>query len=132
LMAERIPPRRVLRALRKLRERVPEARPLTELQLRADGDRVVVRDGAARWQADSGQVLFPFPDGSPPPADTPISAFPPRGAATAAGPVVPEVLPPHPGAARSPAAELAEVPSADTVEASPDELHRIGCSLEET
>ena len=94
LVAERIAPRRVLRALRKLRERVPESRPLTELQLRADGDRVVVRDGASRWQPESGQVLLSFPDGSPPLVDTPVSAFSSRTASPAlARPEIPEVLP---------------------------------------
>src|SRR3954462_8898696 len=90
LVAERIPPRRVLRALRKLRERVPEPRPLTELALHAEGDNVVVRDGGARWQPESGQVLLAFPDGSSPAALAPLSPFPPPRAAAA---VVPDVLP---------------------------------------
>src|SRR4051812_34083601 len=66
LVAERIPPRRVVRALKKLRERLPDARPLTGVQLAADGDRVVVRDGDSRWQPESGQVLLAFPDGMAP------------------------------------------------------------------
>src|SRR5215470_408106 len=60
LVRERIPPRRVRHALRKLRERLPETRPLTGLQLAADGASVIVRDGGARWHADSGQVLLEF------------------------------------------------------------------------
>jgi DNA-binding transcriptional MerR regulator len=135
LVAERIPPRRVLRALKKLRERVPEARPLTELHLRADGDRVVVRDGDARWQPESGQVLLSFPDGSPPLADAPISAFPPRGTPRAdAKAEIPDVLPARdprsPGGVPTPAA-ADPPPMLDVVELSADELHRIGCSQEE-
>src|SRR3954464_13780140 len=122
LVAERIPPRRVLRALRKLRERVPDARPLTELQLGADGDRVVVRDGVSRWHAESGQVLLAFPDDAPPVADSPVSAFPPRGATQARSDTMTATTTP----------DASTVPVPDTVELSPDELHRIGCTLEET
>src|SRR5215471_15055256 len=60
LVRERIAPRRVLRALQKLRERLPETQPLTGVQLAAEGASVVVRDGGARWQAESGQVLLDF------------------------------------------------------------------------
>ena len=60
LVAARIPARRVRRALRKLKEQLPEGRPLTGVQIAAEGDRIVVRDGAARWQPESGQVLFDF------------------------------------------------------------------------
>src|SRR5258705_8150217 len=56
LVRERIAPRRVHSALRKLRARLPETRPLTGVQLAADGASVVVLDGGARWQAESGQV----------------------------------------------------------------------------
>jgi len=60
LVAARIPPRRVKRALRKLREQLPLGRPLTGVHVVAEGDRIVVHDGAARWQPESGQVLFDF------------------------------------------------------------------------
>jgi tetratricopeptide (TPR) repeat protein len=60
LVAARIPARRVRRALTKLKEQLPEGRPLTGVQIAAEGDRIVVRDGAARWQPESGQVLFDF------------------------------------------------------------------------
>ena len=60
LVAARIPPGRVKRALRKLREQLPEGRPLTGVHIAAEGDRIVVRDGASRWQPESGQVLFDF------------------------------------------------------------------------
>jgi tetratricopeptide (TPR) repeat protein len=60
LLAARIPPGRVKRALSKLREQLPEGRPLTGVHIAAEGDRVVVRDGGSRWQPESGQVLFDF------------------------------------------------------------------------
>jgi DNA-binding transcriptional MerR regulator len=63
LVRERVPPRRVASALRKLRERLPDERPLTGVQLRAEGQRVVAREGTARWQVDSGQVLLDFERG---------------------------------------------------------------------
>jgi tetratricopeptide (TPR) repeat protein len=60
LVAARIPARRVRRAFSRLKEQLPEGRPLTGVQIAAEGDRIVVRDGAARWQPESGQVLFDF------------------------------------------------------------------------
>jgi len=60
LVTERLPPRRVRDALKKLRQRLPTERPLTGVQLDSDGDQVVVRDGDTAWQADSGQVLLAF------------------------------------------------------------------------
>ena len=38
--------------------------PLSGLSIAADADRVVVREGSNRWQADSGQYLLAF-EGSP-------------------------------------------------------------------
>jgi len=60
LVEARIAPRRVRSALKKLRAELPEGRELRGLHIAADGDRIVVGDGAARWQADSGQILFDF------------------------------------------------------------------------
>jgi tetratricopeptide (TPR) repeat protein len=60
LLAARIPPRRVKSALRKLREQLPEGRPLTGVRITADGDRILVRDGESSWQPESGQVLLDF------------------------------------------------------------------------
>lgn len=118
LVAERIPPRRVLRALKKLRQRLPETRPLTGLQLAADGDQVVVRDGPSRWHPESGQVLLAFPDGSAPAADTPVSAFPSRQAAA------------PPPIDRAPVSETPAGPA--RADLSVDDLLQIGGSLEET
>jgi tetratricopeptide (TPR) repeat protein len=119
LVAERIPPRRVAHALRKLRDRLPDAQPLTGVQLAADGDRVVVRDGPARWQPESGQVLLAFPDGSPPVSDAPIAPLARRAVAAIAGA--------HD--AEAPASDAAGSEPATSVSA--DDLYQIACALEE-
>jgi tetratricopeptide (TPR) repeat protein len=51
---------RVRRALRRLRTQLPADRSLASVQVTAEGDEVVVRDGGARWQPESGQVLLDF------------------------------------------------------------------------
>ena len=60
LLEARIAPRRVKRALAKLREQLPEGSRLTGLRITAEGSRVVVADGSARWQPESGQALLDF------------------------------------------------------------------------
>jgi len=60
LLAARIPPRRVRRALVKLKGQLPEGRPLTGLQIAAEGERIVVGNGVSRWQPESGQTVFDF------------------------------------------------------------------------
>jgi tetratricopeptide (TPR) repeat protein len=60
LVAARIPPRRVRKALQALRKRLPEGLKLRGLRIAAEGDNIVVADGASRFEADSGQVLFDF------------------------------------------------------------------------
>lgn len=64
LAQAKIPPRRINRSLKELRRRLPERMPLSGLAIEAAGDRVVVRDGARRWQADSGQYVLDF-EGDP-------------------------------------------------------------------
>ena len=64
LLAARIPAQRILRSLRQLRRRLPASMPLSGLSIDAVGERVVVREGAGRWQADSGQYLLGF-EGDP-------------------------------------------------------------------
>jgi tetratricopeptide (TPR) repeat protein len=61
LLAARLPPRRVRRALARLREQLPAGRSLAGVRVSAEGDRVVVRDGGAVWQPESGQALLDFP-----------------------------------------------------------------------
>lgn len=60
LLAARIPPRRVRRALAQLKRRLPSGRPLTGVRIAAEGDRVVVHDGDAIWDLDSGQARLNF------------------------------------------------------------------------
>jgi tetratricopeptide (TPR) repeat protein len=61
LMSAKIPQRKVRRVLEALREQLPEGRSLTGVRITADGDRVIVRDGGAVWNPESGQSLFDFP-----------------------------------------------------------------------
>ena len=53
-------PGRIRRALSSLRGRMPEGRPLTAVRIAVEGGRVVVEEGARRWQPESGQILFDF------------------------------------------------------------------------
>lgn len=52
--------RRILRALKELRARLPDDMPLSRLSLAALADHVVVREGTAHWQAESGQYVLSF------------------------------------------------------------------------
>ncbi len=60
LAAARVPPRRLRRALSRLRGQLPEGHSLASVAIATDGDRVVVSDGRSRWQPESGQALFDF------------------------------------------------------------------------
>src|ERR671923_2743940 len=60
LVSARIAPRRVRAALRRLRSQLPEGRTLRDVHIRAEGDHIVVGDGARKWSAEDGQVLFDF------------------------------------------------------------------------
>ena len=60
LAASRVPARRIRRALRLLRRQLPAGRPLSAVRISADGERVVVRDGAAAWNPESGQLQLDF------------------------------------------------------------------------
>jgi tetratricopeptide (TPR) repeat protein len=64
LVAASVPARRILRSLRALRRRLPQSMPLSGLSIGALADRVIVKEGASRWQADSGQYLLGF-EGDP-------------------------------------------------------------------
>lgn len=59
-----IPRRRITRSVRELRKHLPESMPLSGLAISAVGDRVVVREGSNRWQADDGQYVLAF-EGDP-------------------------------------------------------------------
>lgn len=58
LRAASIAPRRLLQSLRRLRARLPAELPLSGLRIRAVGADVVVKEGDALWEAQSGQLLL--------------------------------------------------------------------------
>jgi tetratricopeptide (TPR) repeat protein len=60
LLDAKIPERRVKMVLKALKSRLPLDRPLTGVQIAADGTEIVVRDGEKVWNAESGQELFDF------------------------------------------------------------------------
>ncbi len=62
LLEKRVPVPQIGRVLDSLRRQIGH-RPLSELSVYADGQRVVAWDGASRWQPDSGQFLFNFDAG---------------------------------------------------------------------
>jgi tetratricopeptide (TPR) repeat protein len=64
LTAAKVPTRRITRSLKALRRNLPAAMPLSGLAIGADGQRVIVKEGGNRWQAESGQYLLAF-DGDP-------------------------------------------------------------------
>jgi tetratricopeptide (TPR) repeat protein len=59
-LTRELPPRKVYRALRQLRGQLPRGRAITGVRLTAEGDAVVVRDGALAWEPESGQALLDF------------------------------------------------------------------------
>ena len=60
LLDSRVPSKRITRMLSSLKRQLPDDRHLSRIKIYADGRRVVVWDGKARWQPDSGQFLFNF------------------------------------------------------------------------
>jgi tetratricopeptide (TPR) repeat protein len=64
LATANVPGRRITRSVKELRRHLPESMPLSGLSIGAVADRVVVKEGASRWQADSGQYLLAF-EGDP-------------------------------------------------------------------
>jgi tetratricopeptide (TPR) repeat protein len=64
LAAAKVPAKRITQSLRELRRHLPDAMPLSGLSICAVADRVVVKEGASRWQAESGQYLLAF-EGDP-------------------------------------------------------------------
>ncbi len=94
LREARVPARRVMRALRELRAKLPEDAPAQALRVTALGSDVAVRNADAQWEAASGQLLMDFDvapaDGRvaflnrgaapPAPAESAGGAEPPRSA----------------------------------------------------
>jgi tetratricopeptide (TPR) repeat protein len=60
LAGARVGPRRIERALSRLREQMGEPASIADLEISAEGRRIVVTDGSARWQPESGQLLMEF------------------------------------------------------------------------
>ncbi len=109
LVGPRVSPQRVRQALKKLRARLSEERPLTGVQLGTEGPQVVVHEGGTRWQVESGQVLLAF-DGAAQ-TETPVAPLPARPTETAAQ---------TPGNLRSDVSPL-----------SIEEVYDIGCDLDD-
>jgi len=82
LAAAKIPPRRMTKLLRALRRKLPATLPLSGLNISADGERVIVKEAGARWQADSGQYLLEL---EVDPANGSLSAIPSKEAAPLPG-----------------------------------------------
>ena len=64
LAAAKVPHKRITRSVKELRRRLPDSMPLSGLNISAEADGVVVREGARRWRAESGQYLLRF-EGDP-------------------------------------------------------------------
>jgi tetratricopeptide (TPR) repeat protein len=64
LATANVPGRRITRSVKELRRHLPESMPLSGLSIGAVADRVVVKEGGSRWQAESGQYLLEF-EGDP-------------------------------------------------------------------
>jgi len=64
LVAANVPAKRITRSVKELRRHLPEAMPLSGLSICAVADRVVVKEGARRWNPESGQYLLTF-EGDP-------------------------------------------------------------------
>ena len=60
LAEARVPHQRITRSVKALRRRLPDSMPLSGLNIEAEADRVVVREGPRRWRAESGQYLLRF------------------------------------------------------------------------
>jgi tetratricopeptide (TPR) repeat protein len=60
LQQAKIPSRKILRSLRRLRETLPSELPLTGLRITAVGNEIAVKEGSTQWHVDSGQLLMDF------------------------------------------------------------------------
>jgi tetratricopeptide (TPR) repeat protein len=65
LATSRVPPRRVRQALRRLRDQLPEGRPLSGVRLGALGGDVVVRERDRVWSPATGQYWLDFEAAAP-------------------------------------------------------------------
>lgn len=85
-LADQVPPRRVLRALQHVRRQLPQGRGLAGVRFTVQGDEIVVHDGGATWEPESGQARFDF-DAAPAGRTAPIATR------TAVRPAVPPPAP---------------------------------------
>lgn len=60
LARARVPPSRIRSALRDLARQLPVGRSLSEIRITAEGQRVLVHDGANAWNPESGQLHIDF------------------------------------------------------------------------
>ena len=60
LQAAKMPPRRILRSLQRLKATLPHELPLSGLRITAVGNDIAVREGQTHWAAESGQLLMDF------------------------------------------------------------------------
>jgi tetratricopeptide (TPR) repeat protein len=60
LLDARIGPRKIRRALARLRSQLPVGRPLAAVRIAAEDGAIVVADGRTRWNPESGQGLLDF------------------------------------------------------------------------
>jgi tetratricopeptide (TPR) repeat protein len=60
LIAANIPTSRITRALRRLRQQLPDEAPRAGLRIATDGNALVVTEGTRRWGADTGQYVLAF------------------------------------------------------------------------
>jgi tetratricopeptide (TPR) repeat protein len=60
LQSANIPSRRILQALARIKDEVPDEAPLSGIRITAVGDSVAVSSGAEQWDAVSGQLLLDF------------------------------------------------------------------------
>ncbi|HEY6066929.1 MAG TPA: tetratricopeptide repeat protein [Thermoanaerobaculia bacterium] len=112
LAGTRIGPRRIERALSRLREQISGSDSLDEIEIVAEGRQIVVTDGSARWQPESGQILMAFEN------------------AAGTGPA--DLHPPQTGGNVSALTPVLSRKTKEKSSASVDSWYQLGCDLEET
>ncbi|CAB3808122.1 tetratricopeptide repeat protein [Pararobbsia alpina] len=60
LRAAKIPPRKIVHALSRLRAELPDELPLSGIRVTALGDTIAVKTGTSQWDATTGQLLLDF------------------------------------------------------------------------
>jgi tetratricopeptide (TPR) repeat protein len=77
LAAAKVPRKRISTSVQELRRRLPESMPLSGLNISAQAEGIVVREGARRWRAETGQYLLAFESD---PSEGSLSVLERRGA----------------------------------------------------